>query len=129
MHHEAARLAIPRLEFSTKERRPFAQAREPVAAAVRRAAAAVIADIDVDHPLAVGDDHARVRLTGVLHDVGQRLLDYAVGADVEARRELHRLADHARVDRHARPPHVLGECVEVRETRLWDERRPLIVAT
>ncbi len=73
---------------------PLPHADEPPAGSrcVRVLAGAVVEDLDLEPVRAVGDAHGRRPGPGVLHHVGERLLDDPVRRDVDRGRQRHRLA-------------------------------------
>ena len=80
----------PGVQLAAEDAHALAHADEPVAAAAHAAGRAgpgpAVADLQLDVLAAVADVHLGRRGAGVLDGVGDRLLDDAVGGEVDARR-------------------------------------------
>src|SRR5207237_6742494 len=84
-------------------------------------AAAVVAHGQLDLPVAVADEHLGVLRARVLERVRESFLDEPVGGEVDARRELLRIALDPQVDGKPGLARVLDELFEVGEARLGSE--------
>src|SRR5450756_1872556 len=97
---EAALRARARLELSPERGDSLAHAHEAAAAGDAGGdPAAVVDDLDREHVVLVTYADGDARLAGVLERVGQRLLDDAVGGEIETGRQRPRLALHVQGDR------------------------------
>ena len=94
-----------------------------LSAAVARA---VVADGQLDVAVVVANEHLGVAGPRVLERVRQTFLHEPVGREVEAGRELHRVAFDLELDRQARLARLRDEPVEVLEARLRRESRCLL---
>ena len=103
---------------------------QPVTGAVggRGWGLAVIDDVQSEGVGVVVDDNARPRRSGVFEGVGERLLDDAVGGQVEAGGQRPRPALHPEVDFDAGVLHGLGQGRKIVQSRLRRQRRRVVVA-
>ena len=127
-HHESAAGPRARLDRASDERDALAKPDQPVAAAVAAGlGAAVVGDLELELVLAPADGDPRARRAGVLERVRERLLDHAVRSEVDARRELRRLALDGELDRKAGFADRADEDVDGAHRRLRRElgHRPL----
>ena len=89
---------------------------------------AIIGDVQSESVGVVVDDNARPRRSGVLEGVRERLLDNAVGGQVEAGRQRPRPALHPDLDFDAGLLYGLGEGRKIVQSRLRRQRWRVIVA-
>ena len=85
---------------------------------------AVVADGDVDGAFAVAHDNRGARAGSMLDDVRERLLDDAIGGQIDARREDPLSAFDRDVDNETRAANGRHESVEPLEPRLRLDRHP-----
>src|SRR5581483_6351649 len=115
------------LELAAVDRDALAHPDQAVPSFVAVAVAApVVAHRQLDVPVAVADEHLRPARPRMLERVRQALLNEAVRGQVDARRQLLRLALDPELDRQAGLARMLDEAREVAEARLWRERGRLL---
>src|SRR5829696_5131874 len=129
---EAAAGAGAGLEAAAEGPGPFPHPQDPLAAAgavaVARPGAAVVGDLD--HHLAVGvtDGHLGPAGPGVADHVGQRLLDDAVGGQVDGGRQPPRLPLERHRDLDPGPGRLGDQRVQLGQPGGRGQRRPAAVA-
>jgi hypothetical protein len=89
---------------------------------------AIIGDVKSESVGVVVDDNARPRRSGVFEGVRERLLDDAVGGQVEAGGQRPRPALHPDLDFDAGVLHGLGEGRKIVQSRLRGQRWRVVVA-
>src|SRR6478735_598175 len=110
---EAAAITGACLERTAAQRDAFAHPCETVSRPVgRRLRVAVVRDLELELVLAPPQRHPRLRRACVLERVRERLLDEPVGGEVDARRQLPRLALDVELDLEARLTHGSDQDVE-----------------
>src|SRR5450756_2017821 len=112
---EAALRARARLELSPEGGDSLAHAHEAAAFAGDAGGdpAAAVDDLDRERVVLVTYSHRRARLAGVLERVGQRLLNDAVGGEIEAGRQRARLSHHRENHGQAALPHLRAQRLEL----------------
>src|SRR5437763_593468 len=131
VHAEASVLSVAGLDVAPEHRNAFAHAQKPVAgdgAILGRCpdATAIVAYVDLDVVLSVAQRDLRLRRSGVLERVAQRLLHDPEGGQVDPRLEPLLLALDRQIDVEPRLARALDQPVELVDAGLRGERQVLV---
>ena len=105
-------MATAHLELPSIHRYPLLHANEPVACATAGTVAGTVVDhLELECRIRVPNGDPRLRPSGVLEDVGERLLNDPVGGQVKTSGQSAWATLDDDLHRQARTAYTLGECV------------------